>query len=798
MNLSLPEQKVSQNTKKTKKWIEGCLNAIVSRSFGGTNGARSSSGHKKINYDLVNGEIDLSDVTYVTQPYGSSVDEHIGKLPAKFQNYNKIKQAISTLTGEEILRPFYWKVVTTGGEGKNIWNEQYAKSLSDSYLNILESNINGTDPTEDPAEVDKYFKNSYQGNIEITANKLLKFLVKDLRLERLFNLGYKDYLISAEQVYYAGIYNNEPKLKKLNPIHFDCDLSNDDSYIEDCDWGVYREYLDRGTVLDEYGELLTNAEKKLLDNPDIYNSLGPYQYVPEVINTLLDDFHGSNKILVRTVAWKGYKKVGLINYIDEKGIQVKDILTEDQIDEYETLGHTVDVQWVPETMIGIQIGSQIYKAFPCPYQANTVDNIYASKIPFIGGISNSLNSKPTSLVDLLKPYQYLYNIIWYRLELEFAKASGKKIIFDIAQVPKSKGWSFEEWMYYFNTTGIAFINSVEMNEKGQTPTFNQFQGIDMTISNNISGYFDMLRKIEENMDVLSGITPQRRGTTTASETATGVNTAIQQSYALTEIYFYEHNLVKERVLTYLLELAKVAYKDNEKGKLVFDEFTRELLKINQLKNSDFGIYVTNSTKDNKTLEALKMLAEKALSAAAIDFSTVATLYQSDSITEVKNEIKASEQNKQKMAAQQNQVAQAQIESNERLAREAMENENNQNQLDRDNELRKEEIRALGTIGINNPDVNGNGLPDVTEIAKLSIMQSKEEFNQIERSERLKIDKSEMQTKLQLQKNENEQQNKQHADKMMLEGEKLKIAKEKLSIDRKALKYKKTPNTPKKK
>jgi ABC-type molybdate transport system substrate-binding protein len=73
----------------------------------------------------------------------------------------------------------------------------------------------------------------------------------------------------------------------------------------------------------------------------------------------------------------------------------------------------------------------------------------------------------------------------------------------------------------------------------------------------------------------------------------------------------------------------------------------------------------------------------------------------------------------------------------------MDRDDNQRQLDREARLRESEIRALGTIGMNNPDLNQNAIPDVMEQTKLSLQQSQHEFDRIEKSHKMDIEKSKM-------------------------------------------------------
>jgi hypothetical protein len=347
-------------------------------------------------------------------------------------------------------------------------------------------------------------------------------------------------------------------------------------------------------------------------------------------------------------------------------------------------------------------------------------------------------------------------------------------------------------MYYFDTLGIAFVNSAEEGREGDPSSvskFNQFTGIDMSLSNSIQGYFTMLSKLEEAVESITGISRQRKGQINTSETVGGVERSVMQSNALTEIYFHEHSMVKEKVLEHLLEIAKIAYSTNEQGKLVFDEFTRTVLNTKSLLNTDFGLYVSDSIKDNGILEQLKGLAKEGISSGTLQFSNFVTLLKSNSIAEVENSIKESEEKKSKMQQQQSATQQQQIESNERIARERMDREETQKQLDREARLREAEIRALGSIGMSNPDVNQNSIPDVMEATKLSLQQSKQQFEQVEKQQKMDLEKSKMQVQQEMQSKENAQQDRVHADNMRLEQQKLALKKEEIAIKKKALKYK---------
>ena len=101
-------------------------------------------------------------------------------------------------------------------------------------------------------------------------------------------------------------------------------------------------------------------------------------------------------------------------------------------------------------------------------------------------------------------------------------------------------------------------------EGGKPSQFNQLSSWDLTMSNVIAEYIQLMQKIEDMVAKLTGITPQRQGQIAASELVSNANTAVNMSYHITEPWFWNHNQVKRRVLTMLLNTSKAAWKDNKR------------------------------------------------------------------------------------------------------------------------------------------------------------------------------------------------------------------------------------------
>ena len=106
-----------------------------------------------------------------------------------------------------------------------------------------------------------------------------------------------------------------------------------------------------------------------------------------------------------------------------------------QVDEdYKVTGteQSVEWDWIIEVWEGYRIGDDMYIGIqPIEYQHISADNPNSQKLPYTGVVYNNTNSKPRSLVSMMKPLQYMYIVVWYRLELALSRDKGKVAVMDI-------------------------------------------------------------------------------------------------------------------------------------------------------------------------------------------------------------------------------------------------------------------------------------------------------------------------------------------------------------------------------
>jgi hypothetical protein len=761
---ALPAQKLPES-KKGKSWREQCVDSIVSFGQSRSNG-RTTTQRKKTNYDLVNSIFDFKDLQYILDPYGEG-SEINGSGTAKMRCMNIIAAKLNLLKGEETARPFDFTVVAKNGEAVDA-KEQKKKDILMQVANSIVERAAGIQPQEGEeqpqtfSEAERYIKMSLKDIREEWGNAILEHLKEDQKLKLRFNEGWEHALVAGEEIYYVGIVGKEPRLRTVNPINFEFDKNPDDPTIENGDWAREERPMSLGQIIDEYGEFLTDAqitqleERSTTSSASLSNTMYPgYAYTQSDIDYYSRSTNNvsASFYTVTTVVWKSLKKIGFLTYTDPESGEPIDTMVDEGFKlsiVLKEIGAELEWRWITEVWKGTQITDDIYVDInPLPYQLRSMDNPYESKLPYIGRVYNATNSISTSLVDLMRPYQDWYNILWYRVEAEIAKSKGKKFVMDLALVPKTQGWNMDKWMYHFDTHGIAYINSLEEGRPGDPNSvskFNQFTSIDMAMSQTVGQYIGLMDKIEDMLGELTGVNRQRQGQTFSSETTGGIERAVSQSSYITEPYFYAHNETKKQVLTQLLEVAKIAYDGSKKIHYILDDMQRIFLDIDMDKFSDseYGVFVSNSMEDKIIYQKIEQLAQAAMQNGTLKFADLIKMYKTKSISRLSADLELAEekrmQEQQAQAQQQNEIAQAQLAQQAADKQADRDNENMNKQLDRQNKI---DLATLTGLGFSeDKDIDNDGTPDIIEQSKIALKQSEIASKQLMQSQKLQHESSE--------------------------------------------------------
>ena len=755
-NANFPQQKLPLK-KKDEQWQHDCVNYIIGEGnvvSGGMQKTRFSE--LQTYYDLYNSIFDEKDFKRITNPFKVS-----DGFPATPQDFNIIRPKVDLLIGEETKRPFNFRVVRTSQEATSDLMDQEKEMLIQYMMSAIMGRMSPEEQQQfqqqlqsgeimPPEEIGKYMRREYKDVIENTAYHSLMYIREKCGIDNEFIKGWKDGLIAGQEVYYVGVQNGDPYMERVNPVYFSFDQSPDLEFIEDASWccrkmrlpvaEVYDRYHDKLSEkdLDKLNEMLTGRPSNDLGEKDPVDNFNHIQM--HIYDNPVFDQKTRHNINVWHCCWKSFKKIKYVTFQDENGDAQIEIVDE----FYKPVGTEIgiDEDWIVEVWEGYRAGSDLYFGIqPVAYQHISIDQPDSQKLPYCGAIYSNTNSKPRSLVSILKPLQYMYIVLWYRLELAIARDKGKVINMDITQIPKSMNITPDRWMHYLSSVGVNFINPYENQwgipgrEGGKPATFNQITSLDLTMSNVIAEYIQLMDKIEQLAGTITGITEQRQGAISTSELVGNVERSVLQSSHITEPLFWVHNQCKKHVLTMLLNTAKGVWEESGKKKLqyVFDNGERAFLAITkQFYYEDMDVFVSDTSKDAENIAKLQQLIQPAMQNGA-SLLEAAEVLTNDNFNIIKQKLKDMQDRQdqlqqQQQEAQQQQAMQLQQMQNEAKEQELMLKEAEMDlqryKIDADNQT-KIAVAEISTYrGTEDKDINMNGIPDPMEIAKDATQQRK--------------------------------------------------------------------------
>jgi len=700
-----PSQMLSFS-RKNKKWRAACVDAADSFSRVHNSLTSKSVTAMEINYDLMEGKIHLDDFKLLLNPY----DLDASFIPDNIQHYPIINSKLRVLKGEESRRLFDYRVVITNQNAISEI-EREKNRLVNQKLQELIADVSQSEE-EYNRELDKlsdYFQYEYQDKRELRGNMWLKHYVKELEITQLFNKGFEDAYTVGQELYFVDIVGGEPFVEKLDPRDVRIIRSGYSDKVEDADVIVIEQYWNPGRIVDTYYDQLSTKDIKKIeeasfsteDNEDFWDNdfqvrANPIVPIPNdwtagdkymSVRDLFDedranltpyDLNGNIRVL--RVFWKSYRKIKKVKgYDPETGEEIFNFYPETYIcDPYK--GEEEEVFWINEAWEGTKIGSDIYVNMrPRPIQFNRLSNPSRCHFGIIGSIYTNNGDKPYSLVDIMKPYAYLYDVISDRLNKTLAKNVGKVIRLDFAKVPK--GWDADKWLYYITVNGVSVEDSAKegtgvMSGKPVGALNNASSGlIDASLGNEIIQYTQLLEWISTKVGELAGITRQREGQVSNRETVGGVERATLQSSHSTEWLFFPHESVKKRVLECLLEVAKIAYKGRKvKFDYILSDGSKATMEFDgdEFAECDYGLVVDNSNGLQELNQKLETLAQAGIQ-NGMSFSTIMNLFTSDSLADKRRIIEADERRRREEAQQQQereyQLQQQQMQINAQMAQE---------------------------------------------------------------------------------------------------------------------------------
>lgn len=771
--INLPPQQLPFN-RKNKKWRKAHLDWADSKTFFNYSLVRKSVIHKKINYDLLNGKLHMTDLELVLNP------EHIkaGFIPDRIQHYPIMNSKLNVLRGEESKRVFDFKVVITNPNAIS----EIENNKKEELFQRLQQLISDTSKSEEEfnQELEKlndYYSYEWQDIREIRANALINHYWKEYNMPIIFNEGFMDGLAVGEEMYQCDIVGGEPVLERLNPLKVRIFKSGYSNKIEDADMIIIEDYWNPGRVIDTYYDVLSKKDMEYIeklpdhvgqaavdsmDNIDerfgyVNNHMvgeeistdgfyfDPFNLFSDSISNTLLPYDLAGNLRVLRMYWKSRRRIKKVkSYDPQTGEEIYNFYPETYIINADA-GEEEQIFYINEAWEGTKIGDSIYVNMrPRVVQYNRLSNPSRCHFGIVGSIYNLNDSRPFSLVDMMKQYNYYYDVIHDRLNKMMARNWGKIITLDLAKVPK--GWDIEKWMYYAKANGIAVVDSFKEGNIGAATgklagaLNNASSGvIDAEYGNSIQMSINLLEFIKMEMSEVAGITRQREGQISNRETVGGVERATLQSSHITEWLFTQHEDVKRRVLECFLETAKIALKGRgKKFQYIMSDNSIRIMNIDgdEFAEADYGLVVDNSQGIQELSQKLDMLAQAALQNQLLSFSTIMKLYGSKSLAEKQRLVEKDEKNIQERNAQ---AQQQQLEAEQQKANMEMQQKQAELQQKEQANIRDNETKLMiAQMQANKEVEDGIQEPEFSEEAKANLLEKIREFN-----EKLKLDREKL-------------------------------------------------------
>jgi hypothetical protein len=761
--MQFPAQQLPFN-RKTKKWRKQVLDWASSKAFFNYSPVRKSVIHKKINYDLLNGKLHMQDLMLVINPNNITASF----IPDKIQHYPIMNSKLNVLRGEESKRVFDYRVVVTNPNAVSEIEKNRKNELMQRLQQLLADTAQSEEEfNEELNKLNDYITYEWQDVREIRGNAILNHYVKELNMPLMFNEGFMDAMAVAEEIYMCDIVGGEPTIERIDPCKLRVFRSGYSNKVEDADVIIYEDYWSPGKIIDTFYEDLTKEDMKYIENipNNPYGESGDYEPDPRLefipsgvigddeimnpnqlfsstINNMLP-YDTAGNIRVLKVFWKSRRKIKKVkSYNQQTGEEEFNFYPENYVIN-EMLGEEEETFWINEAWEGTKIGENIYVNMrPRLVQYNRLTNPSRCHFGIVGSIYNLNNSKPFSLVDMMKSYNYLYDAVHDRLNKMLAKNWGKIITLDLAKVPAK--WDIEKWLYFAKTNNIAVIDSFKEGNIGAATgklaggLNNASSGvIDAELGNSIQQSINLLEFTKQEMSDVAGISKQREGQISNRETVGGVERATLQSSHITEWLFIIHDDVKKRALECFLETAKIALKGkNKKFPYILPDTSRVLMEIegDEFAECDYGLVVDNSNAIQELQQKLETMVQAALQNQMINFSTAIKLYNSSSFAEKQRMIEKAEmemmQRQQEAQQQQQEMQQQQLQAEAQAKEAEMQLKDQMNQRDNETKI------MVATISANSNNTQEEPQEDIfSEEAKAKLSENIRQFNQ-----RLQLDK----------------------------------------------------------
>jgi hypothetical protein len=776
-----PDQFKSESEKQDDTYVKETMDYFANKAY---NGYIQNRDTFVKNYDLMKGILRIED--FYQEPGVKTFTDMLTPkedLPLHVKQYSIMTTPVNELVGEITKRPDTYRVKAFDDDSKAEELQWKTEMLQEHIIGTARQKIIEKAAIEGqeikPEDLEQLTMNQVQDQLdtytsvaEKWANHQLTASKMEFNVKQMSEDAFRDLLISSREFYH--IYEDNSKsgfnVEVSNPKNtwylstpdykYTSDPSgrNQGAYaagtvkimelseiIESCPELNEEEIKHLRTSLQDYG--LINVRESNLGNPNVepgIDSITYDTYDPLVLQerqmveaemqengNSLENFFGQPenvsafgyKYSVVVAYWVSKKKIARVEFEDELGNIQSMLVDENYVSGAIPTQTNIEWGWINQWYQGKKIGPDIYHVKPFDL---------LTYCPIIGTLHEIKNTQPQSLVDLMKPFQVIYNVAMNQLYELLEKEIGQVQLMSLRHIPIPKDGDAQDaldiWEAEARDRGVVFIDDSPENLKAPS-SFNQFTSLDLTRTKEIQTRYTLAQQMKLECWELVGMTKQRMGQVTAGETATGTNTAMQQSYSQTEPLFVAHEYVQGMLYQAIIDASLYVESANETSTLsyVTSEGESSFVKVNgtDLRFRDLKCYPTNRPEDTRMFNEIRALSQAILQNGGSLYDVI-ELYTTKSQRDMKKTFKDLKDKQDAQIQTQNEQAQQGLDQSQEQFVTAEENLKEEKRVDRENDnyqnelerINKKEVAAIKALAFNEnatEDLDNSGIADSLEV-----------------------------------------------------------------------------------
>jgi len=686
-DLVLNEVFVTESAKNSKKYLEGMIDYWIGKLV-------IDKKHIPVCRKYYSGKREEAEFEYLTNNYGIGNPIDLTFTPI-------IKPRIDALVGMFLQETFSYRISVSDERTLNLEEEEKKNYLMTKIAGNIKKAVDegskyrknkaaGVETAPPSPKLTEEFIKSLKEYLDVdfvsTYAKAAQHLVNYFEQSNTLDFQRKtaemlyDLLITGESYWreYIEEEGKDPIFEVVKPENLFFSQNKNDIYLDSADAVVHREFLTRHQILQKYGHMMSDQEVKILSgrwggygnhrnmtDPELYHQ---DLYVEEFSNFRQYTGDLIDVVEVMHVEWLASSRYDKASTQDRNPVERKEALKK--------------TGWIEHRYEGIRILGNIYIGLGRSKNVvRDINNPYKASLSYNGVSYNLRQGEPYSMVWNLKDTQDMYDITQFHRDNLVATAGVSGTRVNLAGIPKILGNKFMERLMKWVALRKQGIELVDPTEEG-AQLFNhygEFQGgID---GNAIAGIDAILRTLERQVVLTTGVTDQMLGQIEQREAVENVKVGIRQVSLITLNIFNLMDGARQRALTRMIDLSKISFKKGKMGSYKVGP-SSVIFKLHQdhFSLTQYNIQVTNSSKDAMKLKKLEQIVMELIGAGVIKPETAVELVFANTVFEAKQIIRKGMMSDEEKQKQMQQVEQKMAEYEEQLKAAAAETEKLQKQL----------------------------------------------------------------------------------------------------------------------